>query len=199
MQALATRREWVHRLGLPVVAVLVVSVLWSGFATALAHLSLGVSTRVNGRPLSFAETALVYTPQAGQFVAAVNLLVLITLITLRRGFRWWVILVGLAVVGVPVVLVVSRLYFQHVRALGRGAGMWEAAVPAAGMVAVWMLGLLVDAVLDRVARGRRRRRAASGHCPQCGYDLRGQLAAGTRVCSECGAPIDLAAQNGGGH
>ena len=33
---------------------------------------------------------------------------------------------------------------------------------------------------------RRKRKPLLGHCPQCGYDLRGTKAAGIEGCPECG-------------
>jgi hypothetical protein len=51
---------------------------------------------------------------------------------------------------------------------------------------VILAGLIVNGVVAFAVRSRaslRRTRRESGRCPECGYDLRGELAEG---CPECG-------------
>jgi hypothetical protein len=59
----------------------------------------------------------------------------------------------------------------------------ELAVPFPLPVAVCAIVLLWPVVRLAVNQRRQRTRTASGHCPQCGYDLR----ASAQRCPECGA------------
>jgi hypothetical protein len=191
MQAVATRRTWLRRLLIPVLLLLIVSVAWAGVVTALAHRTLGISTNVNGKPLSFTQTALLYAPVGGPLAGAANLLIAATLAGWRRHFRWWVILLTIALAGTPIAVWLGQVAARHMWSLNRGGTSWEIVVPAAALLIAWALGLAADAGLDRLARRRTRRRAARGICVGCGYDLRGQIAAGQDVCSECGTRFDL--------
>ena len=75
-----------------------------------------------------------------------------------------------------------------------------------GVVGLFGAGLLLIGIVGGVAGGlrmvspseiqrrRRERWRQSGCCMECGYDLRGTVAAGKRRCPECGAlmPVDMA-------
>jgi hypothetical protein len=55
-------------------------------------------------------------------------------------------------------------------------------------VLVFALGILLTLLFLR-PRYLRELRERDSLCPACGYDLRGSLAAGGRVCPECGAQV----------
>jgi len=55
----------------------------------------------------------------------------------------------------------------------------------------WLMwcGLVMIVVGSICGIVRIRRRPLPGHCPACGYNLKGTLAAGRTECPECGAKI----------
>ena len=70
--------------------------------------------------------------------------------------------------------------------------MWDGATlrTSALELPFWLAALLLGAYpIAALIRGpvRRWRRGKRGHCPQCGYDLTGNV---TGICSECGTTLD---------
>jgi MFS superfamily sulfate permease-like transporter len=191
VQRLATRWAWFRRLAIPIVVLLPMTVAWAGAITAATHHLVGVTTNVNGKPLSFVQTLLLYAPRATPAVLAIQLVVLSILAALRRHFRWWLHFAILVFAGLPVGVFIGRTLTEHLWSRG-GSRLSEVLAPALALPIVWVLSLAVDLGLDALGRGRKRRRAKRGICTHCGYDLRGQIAAGHDVCSECGRPFDLA-------
>ena len=55
-----------------------------------------------------------------------------------------------------------------------------------GTVLLWAFG---PGIILLFLRERYRRQKLNPHCHQCGYDLRGTIAAGRTQCPECGAAV----------
>jgi len=115
------------------------------------------------------------------------------------GFFWWLV-VPMIVVLLGAVARVAIAVRHTPTLLAIEILLWFSASLAAGILAVWLLtyipaefiigttlalAVAVAVVTFRRADGRRRRWIGSGHCGQCGYDLRGS----TDQCPECGTPV----------
>lgn len=115
------------------------------------------------------------------------------------GYFWWLVAPMIVVLTAAIVRVAIAVRRTPPR-LAIETFLWLAASVAAGILAVWLLtyvpaeiiigttlalGVALAFVTFRRADGRRRRRIVSGHCDQCGYDLRGSA----EQCPECGAPV----------
>jgi len=190
MRELVTHREWLCRLGLPSVFLFVIALLWSGAVSAITYRSLGVSTSIDGRTLSFVENLLFRVLDGGQFVFWINLVVFLALALLRVHFRWWVVLATMIVAGTPLAVLMGRSIARYLWAINKGGVPWEDVLPApVTMGIVWVVALVADAVIDWRLRVCARNLVSKGICPECRYDLRGSIAGGSTRCPECGAPI----------
>ena len=191
MQVLATRWVWLRRLAIPIVLMLAASVAWAGLVTALAQRLLGITTSVDGNPLSFTQTLILYARPAAPLVIGVNAVAFALLALLRRHVRWWVLLPVLGLAGTPIGVWVGWGLTRYLWSQNRPGGLSDTISPAIALLAVWVLGLAADAGVDALGRRLKRRRVVRGICVRCGYDLRGQIAAGCDICSECGQQFDL--------
>jgi hypothetical protein len=190
VRELATRREWFCQLGLPSAFLFGIALVWSGAVNALTYHSLGVSTSVDGRTLSFVDNLFFRIPDGGQFVFWINLFLLLALALLRVHFRWWVVFATMVLAGTPLAVLMGRSIARYLWAMNKGGVPWEDVLPApVTMGIVWMVALVADAVIDWRLRVHARGLILKGIYPECSYDLRGSIAGGSARCPECGAPI----------
>jgi len=190
MRELATHWEWLCRLGLPSAFLFAIALLWSGAVSAITYHSLGVSTSIDGKTLSFIENLLFRILGGGMFVFGINFFLLLALALLRVHFRWWVVLATMIVVGTPLAVLMGRSIARYLWAMNKGGVPWEDVLPApVTMGVVWLLALVADAVIDWRLRVHARDLVLKGICPECRYDLRGSIAGGSARCPECGARI----------
>ena len=115
----------------------------------------------------------------------------------RARHLWWgVPLVALSVGSLALAIVpvvVPALGGESFPSTASASPMWTEAVASllAFLVAIGISAGLAWFTPVAVRSRRQQRWREAGCCTECGYDLRGTVAAGGRQCPECGAAVPL--------
>jgi hypothetical protein len=115
-------------------------------------------------------------------------------------YSFWIIIIG--AYGISILL--TELFLSQLNGLSEhflrwagigvplSRGAWVILTPCLMFIAV-LVNIPTWIVFTRWRRNYGRyKRWTAGHCPECGYDLRAHLAAGSTAgknCPECGTPI----------
>ncbi len=188
--ALASHKQWLHRLAIPSVLLTIMVILWSSTLGVVIYRMLGGTiTSVNSRPATFADELLIYGIEGAFYAISLHCLLLLFLFVGRVTFRWWVVAILLLVVGTPVALYSGWKIEDYLRTLNQGGTPWEGLAPQViGLASAWLLHIPLAIWLSRyrfvVVRGDDQRKSP---CPRCGYELYGSSGS----CPECGWEIPV--------
>lgn len=161
MQKLNSHAHWCKRLFIPIIFLVAASVLWGVGVNMIMYRSLGVElAEVDGHPPTIFDFFEIYGLDSGVLIVLVNLVFLLTMLMLKRQFRWWVILAAIVLVGTPISVFTGRAITEYLWGLNRGGIPWEDVLPPGiGVGIAWVVGLFTDSCLDWISRTSRQQKS----------------------------------------